>query len=89
MQLPLLHHTFLTLNNSFSSLQHNASKPEHASIPLVLSATKNLPDQVCAGRPNAWIPDYMLKAMCTKLHVLYSRNFYGPHFICRKPLFNT
>ena len=41
----------------------NASRPKHTFIPLVFSDKTKLPDQVCSGRLNAWLPDYMLKAM--------------------------
>ena len=58
---PTMNLTFLTLNNPSSSPRQNASKPDHASIPLAPSAKTNLPGHmyVCVGRLTAWLQDCM------------------------------
>ena len=57
--LPPTNLTFLTLNNPSPSPRQKASKPEHASIPIVTSAKTNLPDHIRVGRPTAWLQNYM------------------------------
>ena len=60
MDMPTLNesHFFDTQQPIFLA-SANASKPEHASILLVPSAKKLLPDHVCVGRLTAWLQDYM------------------------------
>ena len=57
--LPPTNLTFLTLNNPSPSPRQKASKPEHASIPIVTSAKTNLPDHIRVGRPTARLQNYM------------------------------